>query len=148
MEGESPVTSEEGAAPEAGDRSAGSASGGMEGEGEPEAPGPDVSEPTDEHRAVSTPADLAARAGATGVGDLFAVSAAWLTLFEDKSTFTRGDVMRVFEMLPGEHQRSLEARIKGFGQLVQQGTLIQADDGSFALSPSERERFLRLSGRE
>ena len=47
-------------------------------------------------------------------------------------------------MLPGEHPRTLEARIKGFGKLVRSGTLMLVEDGAFAMPPRERERFREL----
>jgi hypothetical protein len=89
-------------------------------------------------------AALAARAGATDVADLLAVSAAWLTLAGGRPRFSRREVMEVFEMLPGEHPRTLEARIKGFGKLVRSGTLMLVEDGAFAMPPRERERFRAL----
>lgn len=90
------------------------------------------------------PAGLAERAAARSVPDLLAVSAAWLTLVEGKPRFTRRDVMETFETLPGDHPRHLEARIKGFGQLVRSSTLILVDDGVFAMAQSERDRFQAL----
>ena len=89
----------------------------------------------------SGPADLAERAGAQSVSDLLAVSAAWLTLVEDKPRFTRREVMEAFERLPGDHPRTLEARIKGFGNLVRSSTLILVGDGVFAMAETERDRF-------
>ena len=87
------------------------------------------------------PADLAERAGATSVADLLAVAAAWLTLVEGKPRFTRREVMETFERLPGNHPRTLEARIKGFGKLVRSSILILVDDGVFAMAQAERERY-------
>ncbi len=91
-----------------------------------------------------TAAELADRAGAAEVADLLAVSAAWLTLAGGHSRFTRRQVMEIFETLPGEHQRTLEARIKGFGRLVRSGTLMAVEDGAFAMPAPERERFREL----
>ena len=91
-----------------------------------------------------TATDLAARNGGDQVSDLLAASAAWLTLVEDKEHFTRREVMQVFDTLPGDHPRTLEARIKGYGKLVRSDVLILIDDGIFALSGAERERFQGL----
>jgi hypothetical protein len=87
---------------------------------------------------------LAERAGATEVEDLLAVSAAWLALCEGRARFTRREVMEVFETLPGEHPRTLEARIKGFGSLVRSGSVQLVEDGAFSLAPAERARFRAL----
>ncbi len=73
-----------------------------------------------------------------------AVAAAWLTLVEGKPRFTRREVMETFERLPGDHPRTLEDRIKGFGRLVRASTLILVDDGVFAMAQTERERYQAL----
>ncbi len=89
-------------------------------------------------------AELAERAGATEVADLLAVSAAWLTLAGGRAHVTRREVMEVFETLPGDHLRTLEARIKGFGKLVRSGVLVLVEDGAFAMPARERDRFREL----
>jgi len=92
------------------------------------------------------PADFVARSGADTVADKLSASAAWLTLVQGRSRFTRREVMTIFEDLPGDHPRTLEARIKGFGKLVRSGTLILIDDGVFAMAQAERERYQSLLG--
>ncbi|MEL6219278.1 MAG: hypothetical protein AAFR79_12570 [Pseudomonadota bacterium] len=91
-------------------------------------------------------AELAVRAGATAVPDLLAAAAAWLTLVDKRPTFGRREVMEVFDQMPGDHPRTLEARIKGYGKLVRNGALQLVDDGHFSLSEEERERFRNLIG--
>ncbi|HET7410157.1 MAG TPA: hypothetical protein VFJ13_08135 [Paracoccaceae bacterium] len=86
-------------------------------------------------------ANLAERAAARSIPDLLAVSAAWLTLVEGKPRFTRREVMEAFQRLPGDHPRTLDARIKGFGKLVRSGTLLLVDDGVFELAQAQRDRF-------
>jgi len=103
---------------------------------------PDASEPAQEPSL--TAADLARRAEAESVPDLLASAAAWLTLIRGQDRFSRSDVMEVFEEMPGEHERSLEARIKGYGRLVRNGVLTLIDDGHFTLNDEERARFERL----
>lgn len=90
-------------------------------------------------------AELAERAGATDVADLLAVSAAWLTLAGERSQFSRREVMEVFEALPGDHPRTLEARIKGFGNLVRSGKLLLVEDGAFVMPLRERTHFRELA---
>ena len=91
-----------------------------------------------------TAADLAEISGAETVADMLSASAAWLTLTEGKLRFSRRDVMDVFEGIPGEHPKTLEARIKGYGKLVRSGTLVLIGDGQFALAQPERDRFKAL----
>jgi len=50
----------------------------------------------------------------------------------------------VFESIPGEHSKSLEARIKGFGKSVRNGQMIMVEDGVFGLSRTELDRFQSL----
>ena len=58
-------------------------------------------------------------------------------LFEYRHEVTRREVMEVFDTIPGDHPKTLEARIKGFGKLVRSGTLILIDDGVFAMAQNE-----------
>ena len=110
--------------------------------GEPEAYEPPAPEPEPGlSSGIETAGDLARRAGSESVSDLLAASAAWLTLAEGKGQFSRREVMDVFERIEGDHPRTLEARIKGYGRLVRSGMLILVDDGVFAMAQTERERF-------
>jgi hypothetical protein len=106
---------------------------------------PDAGEAWADGPAVE-PGELAARANAATVPELLTVAAAWLTLVDRRSSFGRREVMEIFDQLPGDHPRTLEARIKGFGKLVRAGALVLVDDGRFALGPEERDRFRELIG--
>lgn len=88
-------------------------------------------------------ATLARLSGAEDVADLLAASAAALAL-GGRRHFSRREVMEVFDTLPGDHPRSLEARIKGYGKLVRGGSLVLVEDGLFELSDAEEERFRAL----
>ena len=90
---------------------------------------------------ANSPADIARVAGAESVPELLTAAAAYLTLVKEQNQFTRREVMTVFDQLPGEHSRSLEARIKGYGKLVRNGQLVLVGDGLFALSQAERDRI-------
>ncbi|MEM7212008.1 MAG: hypothetical protein AAF479_08955 [Pseudomonadota bacterium] len=110
--------------------------------GEPEALEPEPQEPIPAlSSGIDSAGDLAARAGSESVSDLLAASAAWLTLAEGKARFSRREVMDVFEKIEGDHPRTLEARIKGYGRLVRSGMLVLVDDGVFAMAQTERDRF-------
>lgn len=106
------------------------------GEADPASPAPGA-------RAASAidAAELANRSEASSVPELLSAAAAWLTLVDKRSTFGRREVMDVFDTIPGEHPRTLEARIKGYGKLVRSGALVLVDDGRFALSQEERDRY-------
>lgn len=88
--------------------------------------------------------DVVKSSGAAGVPDLIAASAAWLDLARGHHSFTRKEVIAVFDGISGEHPKSLEAKIKGFGRLVRNGQLLSAGDDRFKLSDAERERYGRL----
>jgi hypothetical protein len=88
-----------------------------------------------------TAAGLAVTAGAETVADLIVCAAAWMVLLQGQTTFTRHDVIDVFKTIPGEHSKTLEARIKGFGKAVRNGQLIMIEDGVYGLSRIELERF-------
>jgi hypothetical protein len=91
-----------------------------------------------------TAAGLAKTAGAESVSDLMVSAAAWMVLIQGQTTFTRNEVVEVFESMPGEHEKTLEARVKGFGKAVRNGRLVLVEEGVFGLSRTELERFQRL----
>lgn len=91
-----------------------------------------------------TAARLAERAGARTVPELMVASAAWMVLMKGQTSFKRRDVLDVFETLPGEHEKTLEAQIKGFGKAVRNGQLVSVEDGIFGLARAELERYQRL----
>ena len=91
-----------------------------------------------------TAAGLAKTAGAESVSELIVSAAAWMVLIQGQTTFTRGEVVAVFEAMPGDHVKTLEARIKGFGKAVRNGQLVLVEEGVFGLSRIELERFQRL----
>jgi len=91
-----------------------------------------------------TAAGLAQTAGAETVADLIVSAAAWMVLIQGQTTFTRSDVIEVFKTMPGEHSKTLEARIKGFGRATRNGQLVTVEDGVFGLSRTELERFQAL----
>jgi len=98
--------------------------------------------------ALDTPPDaaiLARLSGAEDVADLLAAAAASLAL-GGRSHFSRREVMEAFDAIPGDHARSLEARIKGYGKLVRSGALVLVEDGLFSLSEAEEDRFRAMLG--
>jgi hypothetical protein len=91
-----------------------------------------------------TAAGLAQTAGAETVAELMVSAAAWMVLIQGQTTFTRRDVIDIFTTMPGEHSKTLEARIKGFGKAVRNEQLIMVEDGVFGLARTELERFQSL----
>ncbi len=91
-----------------------------------------------------TAAGLAQTAGAETVAELMVSAAAWMVLIKGQTTFTRHDVIDVFETMPGEHSKTLESRIKGFGKAARNGQLILVEEGVYGLSRTELERFQLL----
>ena len=54
--------------------------------------------------------------------------------------------MEIFDTIPGDHPRTLEARIKGYGRLVRGGDIRLVEDGLFAMSEEALERFRQHTG--
>jgi hypothetical protein len=67
-----------------------------------------------------------------------------MVLLQGKVSFTRREVLDVFDKIPGDHEKTLEAQIKGFGKATRNGQLIAVEDGLFGLSQEELDRFERL----
>ena len=67
-----------------------------------------------------------------------------MVLIKGQTTFSRKEVMGVFETIPGEHDNTLQSRIRGFGKAVRNGQLVMVEDGVFGLSRRELERFQRV----
>lgn len=104
----------------------------------------ETADPQDEPLREVSLDEVVKSAGAEQVPDLIAASAAWLDLARGQGSFTRKEVIAVFDGIPGEHPKSLEAKIKGFGRLVRNGQLVNAGTDRFRLSDEERTRFSRL----
>jgi len=91
-----------------------------------------------------TAAGLAERAGAQAVPDLMVAAAAWMVLIKGQTQFTRREVLDVFDTIPGEHEKTPESRIKGFGKAVRNGHLVMIEEGVFGIARSDLERFQSL----
>lgn len=91
-----------------------------------------------------TAAGLAEAAGAKTVPELMVAAAAWMVLLRGQNHFTRPEVMAVFDEIPGDHDKSLPARIRGFGRAVRDGQIIAVDDSQFGLSNTEFDRYEAL----
>lgn len=108
----------------------------------PEAPAPAPPSPPTDARPVLSAADLARQLGSRTTLDMLECAAAWLGMQPDRTSFTRREVMDVFEALPGAHPRALESRIRAFGEMVRSGTITLVSSGQFALSDPARARLL------
>jgi len=112
--------------------------------GQADSGGAEAGLPPDESDSGYTVAGLVQAAGATTVPDMMICSAAWMVLLQGKVSFTRREVLDVFDQIPGDHEKTLEARIKGFGKATRNGQLVAVEDGVFGLSQEELDRFERL----
>lgn len=101
---------------------------------------PEADETTDGY----TVAGLAQAAGAENVADMMVSAAAWLVMLRGVTSFSRREVMDAFDQIPGDHEKSLEARIKGFGKAMRNGRIVMIEDGVFGLAQSELDRFEQL----
>lgn len=104
----------------------------------------DAAPVSDEASSEYTVAGLVQAAGATTIPDMMICAAAWMVLLQGKVSFTRREVLDVFDQIPGDHEKTLEARIKGFGKATRNGQLVAVEDGTFGLSQEELDRFERL----
>jgi hypothetical protein len=91
-----------------------------------------------------TAAGLAKTAEAKTVPELMVSAAAWMVLIQGQTTFSRKDVIEVFSTIPGDHSKTLEAKIKGFGKAVRNSQLVMIEDGLFGISRAELERYQML----
>lgn len=89
-------------------------------------------------------AGIAKLAGAETVADMVVSAAAWMVLLKGQTTFSRRDVLDAFDQIPGDHPKTLEARIKGFGKAVRNRQIVMVKDGTFRMSSREIERFQNL----
>jgi hypothetical protein len=91
-----------------------------------------------------TAAGIAGAAEAKSVPELMVSAAAWMVLIQGQTTFSRNEVVEVFEAMPGDHVKTPEARIKGFGKALRNGQFVLVEEGVYGLSRTELERFQRL----
>ncbi|HUF55321.1 MAG TPA: hypothetical protein VMM55_02050, partial [Thermohalobaculum sp.] len=88
--------------------------------------------------------ELAKRAKAEAPAELMTAAAAWLTVVKGHGSFTKREVLELFEALPGNHPRTAEVKVKGFGRLVRNGQVKLGDDQRFRLAEAERDRYEAL----
>ena len=69
--------------------------------------------------------------GADNLQDLMKACAAYLIYAENKTTFTRGELLSLVQTAAGDKAFSAEARIRAFGKLVRGGDLTRVDGGNF-----------------
>ena len=84
-------------------------------------------------------------AGAETVAELMVGATAWMVLIKGQTTFTRRDVFTVFDTMPGNHSKSLEARLNGCGRAARAGQRLSVEHGDDDASagPSEPGKIVR-----
>ncbi|MXU65530.1 hypothetical protein [Oceanomicrobium pacificus] len=78
--------------------------------------------------------DFARKVGAANLPELLEASAAYMTIVSGQHQFSRSSVIRMIDQMSGEKNYSPEARIKSFGKLVRNGTILRGEDGQFSIS--------------
>lgn len=85
--------------------------------------------------------EFAASMGASSLPELLEASAAYVTLVNGQSTFSRREIFDLFDTLNGENRVSFEARIKTLSRLLRTGVLERSEDGSFSMSRAARTQY-------
>lgn len=76
--------------------------------------------------------------GATELRDLLEAAAAYLSSVEGKSYFSRPEVMHLVMRHDRDHSFSREDSLRGFGDLLRDGTIEKVSRGQFAISTASR----------
>lgn len=83
-------------------------------------------------------AEYAESVEATDLRDLLEAAAAYLSTVEGKSYFSRPDVMHLVMRHDRDHSFSREDSLRGFGDLLRDGTIEKISRGQFAISTESR----------
>ena len=85
--------------------------------------------------------EFAASMGAQTLPELLEASAAYVTIVNGQSTFSRREIFDLFDTLNGDNRVSFEARIKTLSRLLRTGVLERSEDGSFSMSRAARAQY-------
>lgn len=83
-------------------------------------------------------ADFAERIGAFDLTDLLEASAAYTSIVEGRSRFSRAQVMSKIAKLNAGEAYSKEAGLRSFGKLLREGKILRVQDGQFGIAKSSR----------
>ncbi len=94
--------------------------------------------PADAFSEATTFNDFAERIGAVDMVDLLEAAAAYTSIVEGQSRFSRAQVMsKIAKITPGD-AFSKEAGLRAFGKLLREGKILRVQDGQFAISKASR----------
>jgi len=82
--------------------------------------------------------DFAERIGAFELTDLLEASAAYTSIVEGKSRFSRAQVMSKLAKLNTGDAYTKEAGLRSFGKLLREGKILRVQDGQFGISKASR----------
>ncbi len=94
--------------------------------------------PADAFSESTSFADFAERIGAFDLPDLLEAAAAYTSIVEGKSRFSRAQVMSKIARLDANAAFSKEAGLRAFGRLLREGKILRVQDGQFAISKASR----------
>ena len=94
--------------------------------------------PADAFTESSSFGDFAERIGAFELQDLLEAAAAYTSIIEGKSRFSRAQVMSKIAKLDSNEVFSKEAGLRSFGRLLREGKILRVQDGQFAISKASR----------
>ncbi len=94
--------------------------------------------PADAFSDATSFADFAERIGAFDLTDLLEASAAYTSIVEGKSRFSRAQVMSKLAKLNTGDAYSKEAGLRSFGKLLREGKILRVQDGQFGISKASR----------
>ncbi|NOX41146.1 MAG: hypothetical protein GXP05_11740 [Alphaproteobacteria bacterium] len=94
--------------------------------------------PADAFSEATNFADFAERIGAFELQDLLEASAAYTSIIEGKSRFSRAQIMSKITKIDSNGAFTKEAGLRSFGRLLREGKILRVQDGQFAISKASR----------
>jgi hypothetical protein len=84
---------------------------------------------------------FAKKVGAASLPELLEASAAYTTIVKGRTRFSRAHIMSMLEEVSEEKNYTQEARIKSFGKLLRNGTIVRVEDGQFSISHAAKYTY-------
>ncbi len=85
--------------------------------------------------------NFARKVGAASLPELLEASAAYVTIVSGQPRFSRASILNMVDELSNERSYTQEARIKSFGKLLRNGSILRVEDGKFAISHSAKFNY-------
>jgi hypothetical protein len=94
--------------------------------------------PADAFKDSTSFADFAERIGAADMVELLEAAAAYTSIVEGQSRFSRAQAMSKIAKIAPDDTFSKEAGLRAFGKLLREGKILRVQDGQFAISKTSR----------